>query len=87
MFSISSNRTFAVLLVLSLASFAAFEVASGALLAWVAMFALAAIKVQLIVSGFMHLRWHHRPFRQLLLLWSLAVFVILAGSLFAISPQ
>lgn len=38
---------------------------------------LAAVKVRLVFSQYMELRWHHRPLRWLLELWLGAVTAIL----------
>ena len=64
---------------LTFASYLAFEFQSATLAAGLGLFALAMVKVDLLIGNFMHLRWPHRPFRQVLLGWWLVVLLILAG--------
>lgn len=82
-----TDRTFLLLLLLSFASLVAFETTRGGAMVGSMLVGLAALKAQLVVSGFMHLRWTHRPYRQLLVAWSVVVFLVLASGIAAVSPE
>ncbi|MFW2829423.1 cytochrome C oxidase subunit IV family protein [Sphingomonas sp. ID0503] len=65
------------LVVLTLGSFAMGETHSATLFAGLAIVVAAMVKVNLVISEFMHLRWPHRPFRQFTLLWTGVIAAIL----------
>ena len=78
---LSANAALALLVLLTVGAFIAFEFGRGSLFAGIAVFVIALAKVQVIVADFMHLRWSHRPFRQVITAWSTIVLAILCGGL------
>ena len=78
---LTANGALAILIVLSLAALAAFEFGAASLVTGIGLFLIALVKVNLIITHFMHLRWRHLPFRQVLLGWSLLVLLVLCGGL------
>ncbi|MCB2050353.1 MAG: cytochrome C oxidase subunit IV family protein [Novosphingobium sp.] len=81
---LSSTGAMLLLVMLTLGAFVAFEFEGASLVAGLSIFVIALAKVQLIIEQFMHLRWSHRPFRQVLYFWSTIVLAVLCGGLFLI---
>jgi Prokaryotic Cytochrome C oxidase subunit IV len=72
------------LLAITLAGFTSAEAVPLSLVASAGALAAGLVKVDIVVTRFMHLRWRHAPFRQVLLAWLLLVAAILLGGLSAL---
>ncbi len=80
-----ANTTFILLIVLSIGSFVLIEEGMMSLVASLAAFAIGLTKINFVFGSFMHLHWEHRPWRQVLTAWLLAVAIILGGGLLFLS--
>lgn len=78
---IGANAAFVLLVALSVASFVLVEEDAMSRAASLAAFAIALAKINFVFGSFMHLHWEHRPWRQVLTAWLLAVALILGGGL------
>ena len=70
---ITGTHALLLLMFLTLGTFAAFELQSATRDLGLAMFVIGMIKVQVIISYFMHLSWSHKPYRQVLHVWCFIV--------------
>ncbi len=81
-----ATLTWAVLMVLTVASYSVSDnpaiIRAGA----TAIVLIAAVKIHLVVSEFMELRWAHQPWRLLLSVWTvIATAIVLGGYWFAVA--
>lgn len=80
----ASTVALLALLTITLAGFASAETVPTSLVAGFGAMGAGLMKVEIVLSRFMHLRWHHAPFRQVLMVWQLVVAAILLGGLSAL---
>ena len=79
-----SSLALLALLAITLAGFASAETVPTSLVAGIGAMGAWLIKVEIVLTRFMHLRWSHTPFRQVLMVWLLVVAAILLGGLWAL---
>lgn len=76
-----STIALVALVAITLAGFASAEAAPPSLVAAFGAMGAGLVKVNIVISRFMHLRWRHSPFRQVLLAWLAVVAAIMLGGL------
>lgn len=82
----SSTATMLALAGLSAGSVLLVEEKAASLAVSLAAIGIALVKAVLILNRFMHLRWRHRPFAQVLSVWLVAVAAILGIGLAVLPP-
>lgn len=71
-----STIAFLALILLTILSYFIAEGSSATLLIGLCAMAIGLVKVQIVISHFMHMEWRHKPFRQVLTAWLLIVAII-----------
>ena len=74
-----ATRAWLVLVAVTLVSFALAEGAASPKFAATAVMIIAALKVRLVVSHFMELRWRPLPWRVLFECWTVAITLVIVG--------